>query len=102
MRGWKMSKEERLEILASRMDMEDKKAIQIHDYKRANGVEYVVISYDGEVKNLILHNTVYKYGESPYNQEIESVPYVVIKGNVYEIKSFISVGYRDEDYRKSK
>lgn len=96
------STKERLEILASRRDKNDKKAIQIHDYNEVNGVEYVKISYDGEVRNLMLHNTVYPYGESPYNQEIDSVPYVVIKNDVYEINTFVSVGYDDDDYRKQK
>lgn len=91
---------ERLEVLASRRDRKNEKSIQIHDYTSEGNIEYVKISYDGEVRNLLLHNTVYPYGESPYNQEIESVPYIVIKNDVYEIKTFISVGYNDEDYRK--
>lgn len=94
--------EERLEVLASRRDRENKKSIQIHDYQNEGNVEYVKVSYDGEVRNLLLHNTVYPYGESPYNQEIESVPYIVIKNDVYEISTFMSVGYNDDDYRKSE
>lgn len=91
--------DERLEILASRRDIKNEKPIQIHEYNMENGVEYVKVSYEDEVRNLLLHNTVYPYGESPYNQEIESVPYIVIRNDVYEIKSFISVGYDDEEYR---
>ena len=94
--------EERLEILASRRDINDEKSIQIHDYNMVNGVEYVKISVDGEVRNLMLHNQVFPYGESPYNQYINSVPYVVIKNDVYEISTFVSVGYNDDDYRKTK
>lgn len=93
--------EERLEILASRRDVNDDKPIQIHEYNVANGVEYVKLSYDGEVRNLMLHNEVFPYGESPYNQEVDSVPYVVIKNDVYEIRTFVSVGYDDDDYRKN-
>lgn len=93
--------DEVLEVLASRRDMNNAKAVQLHEYNNENGVEYVKVSYDGEVRNLLLHNTVYPYGESPYNQEIESVPYIVIKNDVYEINTFLSVGYDDEDYRKA-
>lgn len=94
--------EERLVILASRRDLEDKKSIQIHDYNYESGVEYVKVSYDGEVRNLLLHSTVFPYGSSPYNQEIDKVPYMVIKNDVYPISSFLSVGYDDDDYRKHK
>ena len=92
--------EEPLEILATRRDVTGTKAVQIHEYHGDGEVEYVKVSYDGEVRNLLLHSTVYPYGESPYNQEIESVPYIVIQNDVYEISSFISVGYNDEEYRK--
>lgn len=86
------------EIIGSRMDMKDEKPILILDYQYVNNIEYVKVSYDGGVRNLLVHNRVYKYGESPYNQEIENVPYIVIKNDVYELTSFVTVGYRDGDY----
>lgn len=91
-----MGREEPLEILASRRDVTDKIPIQIHDYTFDEGIEYVKVSYGGEVRNLLVHSTVYEKGKSPYNQEISKVPYIVIKNDVYPIDTFVTVGYRDD------
>lgn len=92
----KMSQDEPLEILASRRDIEDKVSIQIHEYFFVKGIEYVKVSYGGEVRNLLVHSEIYPKGKSPYNQEIKKLPYIVIKNNVYPIDTFVTVGYRDD------
>lgn len=91
-----MGYEEDLEIIASRRDITGEIPIQIHDYTFEKGIEYVKVSYGGEVRNLLVHSTVYGKGKSPYNQEITKVPYIVIKNDVYPINSFVTVGYRDD------
>lgn len=84
------------EILAT-IRSEDGKSIKVLDYiysHKTDGVDYVKVKYDDETRNLMVHYEVFSEEESPYGEEVNDVPYLVIKGKVYPISQFKSLGMR--------
>lgn len=87
----------KLEVLAARTSLDGDEPIRIHQYHEKGELEYVDVTFRGDRKNLQLHYERFRAGECPYNQLPQTTPYIVIKGDVYEISTFTSIGYREED-----
>lgn len=90
----------KLPILAARQSLDGETSIRIHDFKAGeeiDSIDYVTVSYQDEVRNLLLHYTRFTKEECPYNQVPQSTPYIVIKDDVYELASFATLSYKDKD-----
>lgn len=87
----------KLEVLAARNSLDGDEPIRIHQYHVKGELEYVDVTFRGERKNLQLHYERFRDDDCPYNQVPQTTPYIVIKGDVYEISTFTSIGYREED-----
>lgn len=85
--------EEREEVIAARMTMDEKEPIRIHYFEHRGDIEYVRVSFQGETKNLLLHYERFSREDCPYNQVPVNTPYIVIKNDVYELESFRSIGF---------
>ena len=93
-----------LEVLAARLTHDKQGTVRIHNLATRTtaalgDIEYVEVSYGGERNNLLLHYEWFTPKNCPYNQVPQVVPYIVIKNDVYELGSFNSIGYEDEELR---